>query len=190
MFNTYYGTYRTNSFSDIFPSLASFKTAYNESGFTEAFTDDEKARMYTLLYGKYGNEHIFSSDENRFKARFFSILSEYGPEYCKKYSLQQALRNLSEDELRAGTISIYNRATNPSTLPLTNNFEPLKKIDDQTATGYKKSKLEAFQLQAELLNSNYAEAFLSKFQNLFNPFTPPYPFIVRIDAEDSEKENN
>ena len=65
-----YGSYRTRTFSEVFPDANEFVEAYVNSGLypsTVQIPTTSLTALYYLLYARYGNSHIASSDENQFK---------------------------------------------------------------------------------------------------------------------------
>ena len=189
---SYYGNYRTRTFKEIyedyselildFRTIYGFKTPYGEN----LLSEDELKTIYYLLYGKFGSRHIMNSDENQFKFKLSSIIYQYGPTWAKKMEIQDILRNLPEDEIVAGTKTIYNHAYNPSTIPSTQSLEELLTIDDQNTTGYKRSKLESYGILWGLLTNDITENFLNKFKVLFIQIAQPdYPlWYVSEEEED------
>ena len=106
-----YGNYRTRTFNDIFPDENEFITAYTTNGIPSSISTTDAKTLYYLLYGKYGNAHIMSSDENTFKYRLFTIVFSSGPAWIKKLEAQRSLAGLTEDELLNGTKTIYNHSS-------------------------------------------------------------------------------
>lgn len=185
-YQTQYGTYRTRRFSEIFPDKEAFRTEYLNIGIGGFSNDETLNTLYVLLYARRGNDAIMSSDETRFKYDLFSIIYKYGAEYEKKKEIQDAIKNLSNEELERGTTSINNHALNPSTVPQTQEFEQLKKIDSQTATGFKHSRIEALNIQAASLDTSYIEKFLSRFDRLFNPYPAEFPLNYYVGDDNND----
>ena len=184
--NSYYGNYRTRTFSDIYPDSTEFIADY-KTLFPDTMADSDLERAYNLLLGRYMNSHIVNSDENQFKIKMFGIMFGYGPTWAKKIEIQAKLRNLSESEIVAGSKAIYNHANNPSTIPSTASLEELLEIDDQNTTTYKKSKLEAYGTLWEILNNDVTSAFLNKFKVLFIVIAQPdYPLWYVTENEEEE----
>lgn len=185
-YQTQYGVYRTNRFCEIFPDKESFRQEYlnvDLGGFTK---DDTINKLYVLLYARHGNDAIISSDENRFKYALFSIVYEYGPDFEKRKEIHDRIRALSDEEIERGTTAIYNVGQNPSTSPGTQEFEQLKKIDQQSATGYKLPKIDYLLKQEEALKAGYIDVFLKRFDKLFNPFPAEYPLIYHVEGEEAD----
>lgn len=186
MFDTYYGRYRTNLFCEVFPNKEEFRAKYLEVGLGGFKNDSMIYQLYYLLYARRGNDAVLSSDQNRFIYALFATVFKYGPEYEKKYEIQQRILSLTDEELERGTTSINNFAENPSTAPSTQEFEQLKKINSQSATGYKRSKVDALTLQREALDSSYVEEFLKRFDKLFSPFPAEIPLIYTIEGDEED----
>ena len=191
--------YNTPSFSDIFESAEDFVADYKASGlYTEetvdnktvlinSISDKSATTLFYLLYSRYGNNHIEMFDTNRFKYAVFSIIFQYGPTWERRLELQDKLRKIDEDELRLGTKAIHNHANNPSTTPTTATLEELEYIDDQNTTTYKKSKLEAYAMLADLLKADVTGDFLSKFKKLFIKVNSPQRALFYVtEGEDND----
>ena len=173
IYNSEYGNYRTEKFTDFYPKAQDFVNDYHRCGIPSTITDDTATTLYYLLYARYGNSHIISSDENQFKYKMFSIIFQYGPTWEKRLDIQNKLRNLTEDELMYGTKAIYNTANNPGTEPSTGSLEELQYINSQNTTGYKKSKMDAYANLLALLDTDVTEDFIKKFGKLFITILEP-----------------
>ena len=173
--NSYYGDYRTRTFSEIYPDLNEFIADYNKI-FPNTMNESDLVSLYYLLMSRYMNSHIINSDENQFKIKLTSVIFSYGPTWAKRLEIQSKLRNLSESDLITGSKAIHNHSYNPSTAPSTSSTEELLTIDDQNTTTYKKSKLEAYALLWQILNNDVTSAFVNKFSKLFIQIAQPdYP---------------
>lgn len=186
LFSSHYGKHRTNTFSEIWPTKDDFIKDYEEIDLGGFEKEETVRRLYYLIYSRHGNDAIYSSDENRFKYQLFGIVMNYGGEFEKKLEIQKKLINLSDAEIEKGTTQISNYAKNPSTHPMTEQFEQLKKIDQQNAMGYKKSKIDALSQQSDSLTTQFIDAFLNRFDKLFNPFPAEFPLIYCIEEEEDE----
>ena len=173
MYNSEYGNYRTKKFTDFYQNAQDFVNDYHLCGIPSTITDDTATTLYYLLYARYGNSHIISSDENQFKYKMFSIIFQYGPTWEKRLDIQNKLRNLTEDELMRGTKAIYNTANNPGTEPSTGSLEELPYINNQNTTGYKKSKMDAYANLLSLLDTDVTEDFIKRFGKLFITILEP-----------------
>lgn len=166
--NTYYGSYRTHTFAEIYPDYDSFLIDAIKGPFAALHKEEIDTKvLYILLYARYGNSHISYSDENQFRANLFSTIWQYGPTWQRRVEIQQALRDLNEDELLTGGKAIYNHSYNPSTAPSTSTLEELLTINDQNTTNYKRTKLEAYSNLMMLLETDVTEEFINKFRKLF-----------------------
>lgn len=188
---THYGLHRTRIFKEIFKDKQEFYTEYMNIGLG-GFKDNQTLdNLYTLLYARRGNDAIFSTDETQFKYKLFSIIFQYGPDYEKRLEIQKRIREMSDAELQQGTISVFNQAQNPSTLPGTSSFEPLHKIDAQSAQTVKRSKAEYLSLQNDLLDTRFIDVFLKRFDSLFNPFPTELPLLYDIGGfNDDDDDSN
>ena len=168
-----YGSYRTRTFTDIYPKVEDFIKDYTYNGIKTTITTDSITTLYYLLYARYGNSHIVNSDENQFKYRLFSTIFMYGPTWEKRLDVQNKLRGLTDKELIEGTKQINNHSYNPSTEPSTSDTEELPTTNDQTSTKYKKSKMDAYAILIALLETDVTEEFVAKFKKLFLSIVEP-----------------
>ena len=179
-----YGNFRTRTFTDIYDSLEEFKDDYTNSGIPTTLSDSNISTLYYLLYARYGNSNIASSDENQFKYKLMSIIFMYGPAWQKRLEIQNALTEMDIDEAIKGATAIYNQALNPSQAPSTQTLEELNYINSQNTTKYKKSKIEGYALLAELIKTDVTEAFIGKFKKLFiTVVEPDYPLWYTTTTE-------
>lgn len=164
-----YRVYRTSTFANIWDEEEKFVSDWKSSGLYSSglISDDNIKTMYYLLYARYGNSHIRSSDPKRFKYAVFSIIFSAGPSWAKRLDIQAKLRGLSEDDIRGGTKAIYNHARNPETEPTTGSLEELEYINEQNTQQFKKAKLEGYALLWELIDTDVTSEFLDKFKPLF-----------------------
>ena len=184
--------YTTAIFTDIWNSADEFKADLNASAFAGCMQDgsvegqkDNVSLLFYLLYAKYGNTPIANNDITQFKYKVFSIMYQYGPTWEKKSEIQETLRGLNETELITGAKAIYNSALNPSTAPSTNTLEELDYINSQNTTNYKKSKMEAYGILWEMLDSNITSRFIDKFAICFKRFVfPEKPLLFASDDEE------
>lgn len=183
MYQDLYGNYRNRKFSDIWGTAEAFLLDYKSSGITANITEDNALLLYYLLYSKYGNSTIASSDENQFKYKVYSTIFMYGPTWEKKLQIQNEIRSLSLEELMEGGKAVYNKALNPSQ-PVasgtgasegegTNTLDELTFINEQNTTKYKKSRADAYALLLALLETDVTEAFISRFKKLFLTVVSP-----------------
>lgn len=185
--NNLYGNYRTRKFTDIFPTVESFEEDYLNNGIPASFSSDSMIKtLYYLLYARYGNDHIASSDETRFKYSLFSIVFSKGPTWEKKLEIQKILRGLTAEEITEGTKAIHNAALNPSTAPSTAYLEELPYINQQNTTKYKKTKIEGYAILTSLLEDDVTTKFISEFKVLFNPFGSELPLYYETEGESEQ----
>lgn len=171
------GVYNNRTFSQIFPSAIEFAEAYENSGLAitlNRISADIVPVLYYLLMAKYRNDCPMSYDENRFKADLFSIVFASGPSWEAQLRIQKEFRDLiGSDELTQGSITINNHSYNPSTEPSTDAFDALTTIDDQSATGRRKPKIEAYAGLVSVLKNDVSAQFIEKFKPLFRIFEEP-----------------
>lgn len=182
-----YGNYRSRTFSDIFESAENFIENWNQTPFPAALLDlspktsqgepIEKpldiSLIFYLLYSRYGNSTIASSDENRFKFQLFEKIFQYAPSWKKRLEMQAEIRALTTEELREGNRVTVNMANNPSTVPSTVDTEELPYVNAQNVNKTKKSTAEAYAILTELLKTDVTDEFLSKFKKLFLTIVQP-----------------
>lgn len=180
-----YGNYRTRTFSDIFESAAHFAEEWNSTVFKAQIEPIPADLVFMLLYARYGNSNIASSDENRFKQQLFSIIFQYGPTWQKELSIQKEIRALSIDAFQEGTRNTVNNATNPSTQPSTVDTEELPYVNQQNVSKTKRSKADGYALMLSLLKEDVTEDFIRRFQKLFlNIVEPELPLWYETYPEE------
>ena len=175
-----YGNYRTRKFTDIFGDFTSFKESYGV-GIPKTIRDTDPVSpdtaenslktLYYLLYARYGNSHIASSDETQFKMKLFAIIYQYGPSWEKEIEIQKAVRALSVDDITLGATVKNYRADNP-----TEGFaigEDVNYINEQNTQLYKKSPLEGYSNLEALIKTDVTASFLDRFKKLFLTIVNP-----------------
>ncbi len=174
-----YGNQPTRTFCDIFPDFNTFILEFEGSAVYEVsrdlgieFTTDETMLTYYLLYARYGNSHIASSDESQFKYKLWSIMFQHGPTWKKKLELQREIRALNINDI-ANTKAIYNHSFNPSTEPSTATLEELTTINEQNTSNIKRAKGDAYSLFFSLLDADFSEEYINRFKKLFIKIVEP-----------------
>lgn len=186
MWNNLYTNLMNKKFSDIYGDAETFIADYKTIPIPQTITEMEATTLYYLLYGRFGNSTISSSDENRFKYNLFGTIFSYAPAWARKVSLQDSLRKLTDDELRAGSSAKHNHAFNPSSQPTT---DIIKEINEQNTTDYQKDKMSAYGMLDSLLATDVTQSFLDKFKKLFRTgvvLGVPLWYVT----ENKEDENN
>lgn len=168
-----YGNYRQVKFTDVWQTAASFVSDYKNNGIETTISDKTATTLYYLLYSRYGNSVLASSDTNRFKYDVWATIFSYGPTWEKRLEIQDKLRNLTDDELFNGATQIYNHAYNPGTAPSTNTLDELTAINEQNTSKSKKGKMDAYAMLIALLETDVTESFLDKFKKLFLKVVQP-----------------
>lgn len=181
-----YGSYRQIKLTDVYDSAESFLADYGDIGLPKTISDTSATTLFYLLYGRFGNDIIASSDTNRFKYRLFSIVWQYGPAWEKKLEVQKKLREMSEADILTGSRQIYNNATHPATEPGTNTDEELEYIDSQNVTKARKGKLEGYALLLSLIDTDVTQEFLNRFQKLFLTMVQPEEPLYYITEDDEQ----
>lgn len=182
---SYYGSYRTRTFAQIFSSFEIFEGEYNKTDLKIEFNENlTLSNLYYMLYAHYGNSHIAFSDENQFKYYLYSIIYQHGPRVIKKREIQIEMTKITIEQAMAGGKAIYNHSYNPSTDPSTNYLEELPTINDQNVTNYKKSYIEAAATINNLIESDVVDEFIHKFKRLFiKVLAPDYPLLYKTEVE-------
>ena len=168
-----YGNFRTRTFADIYTTFEDFNKDYTSNGIPGSLSAVNLKTLYYLLYARYGNSNIASSDENQFKYKVFSTIFMYGPAWQKRLEIQKNLMDLDEEDIIKGTTAIHNNALNPSTAPSTQALEELNYISSQNTTKYKKSKIEGYATLYALIETDVTEEFIGKFKKLFITIVEP-----------------
>ena len=180
-----YGSYRQKKFTDVYDSVEKFLADYNGVGLPTTISQGSAQTLYYLLYGRYGNDVIASSDINRFKYRLFGTIFQYGPTWGERLEIQEKLRGRTEDEILTGSRQIYNNAQNPSTEPSTDTTDELQYINEQNVTKNRRGKLDAYAMLMELLRSDVTNEFLTKFKTLFLTVIEPEEPLYYVSEEDT-----
>lgn len=168
-----YGNYRNRKFTDIWTEVEEFLDDYGNNGIKTTISEASATTLYYLLYARYGNSTIASSDENQFKYKVFSTIFMYGPTWEKRLKIQEDIRNLGLDEVLDGGKAIYNAALNPNQAPSTDTLEELPYINSQNTTRYKKSKVDGYSVILNLLETDVTEEFIGQFKKLFLTIVSP-----------------
>lgn len=184
--DTDYQVYRTNTFQEIWDTADKFVSEYKSNGIKTTITDDSANTLYYLLYARYGNNPIASSDETRFKYAVWATIFKYGPTWEKNLEIQEKLRGLTDDELVSGGKSIFNHAYNPSTAPSTGSTTELEGINEQNTSHNVRSKLNAYELLMSLLRTDVTERFIGEFKKLFKFCLVENPLIYITDLREGE----
>lgn len=182
-----YGQDRTKTFSETWDSADKFIEDYNSIGIPVTISTDSATTLYYLLYARYANSHIASSDPNRFKYNLFGLIWQYGPNWQKKIELQKKLRELSDEQIMEGARQIYNNASNPSNDPSNFTDNELQFINNQNVTKNRRGKLEAYGLLLNLLEDDVTENFLRRFKALFKIIVmPELPLLYAIEGDEED----
>lgn len=183
---SYYGGFRTRTFSDIFPSYNDFLLKYNETNTVQTTIAglDDPENVFQALYAKYGNSHIAFSDENQFVFAVWTALKQGAVSYNLALRANKRLNEMSEEELRFGGKAIYNHSFNPSTAPSTSTMEELLTINDQNTTNYKKTVMEGYAAALGLVDKNYMSKLVDSLKDLFlKVLEPDYPLLYKTEIE-------
>lgn len=187
--DTYYGGYRTRTFSQIFAedeetgaTYEYFASVLAETPFAAKLEDVDMELLFYMLYARYGNSHIAFSDENQFIFALFSTAFQYGPTWTKRLEIQKELRALEGLELTEASTDIYNHSFNPSTAPSTQTLSELTTINDQNTRKRRLSVMDANATLMALLDTDVSEEFLTKFKKLFiKVLAPDRPLLYTTE---------
>lgn len=171
--NSLYGNYRQVKFTDVWGDADTFLSDYSSNGIKTTISQESAKTLYYLLYSRFGNSTLASSDTNRFKYDVFATIFSYGPTWEKRLDIQEKLRDLTDNDLFTGATQIYNHSYNPGTYPSTNTLDELIAINEQNTSKNKKDKLSAYAMLMSLLETDVTEAFLDKFAKLFIVIVQP-----------------
>lgn len=190
LYQNLYGNYRNRKFTDIWNNVTSFLTDYNGNGIEPIISDDSATLLYYLLYARYGNSTVASSDETQFKYKVFSTIFMYGPTWEKRLEIQKAVRELSLEEVQKGGKAIYNTALNPNQSPTTAALEELKYINQQNTSNFVKSKVDAYAILTDLLETDVTEEFIGQFKKLFLTVVSPELPLWYITREEETNDDD
>lgn len=187
--NSLYGNYRTKKFVDFYPDADTFFDEVTDSPLYDSeLTSENIVKLYYLLYARYGNSNIASSDPNQFKYKMFSIIANYGPIWQKNLEIQKKLRALSDDQIRESTRYINSHAYNPGEGGIVQNDSGDKVLDyinDQNTSKATSPLVGAYDSYLSSL-SNYTDTFIGMFKNLFlTVVQPEKPLWYRMDEEEN-----
>lgn len=185
-----YGNFRTRTFAEIFTeegedNVNVFTTAIANCGIPLKIKEDSLTTLFYLLYARYGNSHIASTDENTFLYKLASTIFMYGPSWEKRIEIQDSLRALTDADLLKGSEAIYNTANAPGTslADITDEEGKVDYISGQNTTSYRKSKMEGYATLASLLETDVTKEFTDKFANLFLIIVEPYDPLWYVTEE-------
>lgn len=185
-----YGNYRTRSFADIYEDPDTFLIEYKNNGAIPVnVADGDIKTIWGLLYSYYGNSHIKSSDENRFKYQLFSIIYQYAPTWVKKMDIQDKLRNLTEEDIRLGSATTFASGANPAT-EITDSQIESAGANAYTRQKTRKSKIEAYAMLYGLLEQDITKEFINRFNTLFRVVALPDAPLWYDDPEITEEDYN
>ena len=182
--------YSTVLFTNVWDNALEFVSDYKASGLYQSIakiSDDSATMLFYLLYARYGNSPIANRDVNQFQYKVFATIFQYGPTWEKQLSVQKALRDLTDAQIRQGSFAKYNQALNPANAPST---DILTFINQQNTTEYTKSPLDGYAVLETLLDTDVTKQFIDKFNVCFKKFvTPERPLLYVSDEEDEDNGN-
>lgn len=159
----------TKTFIEVFPTESDFISNWTNSVYKDYITDTASlAIIYDLLLARFQYSHIADINTDSFKRKVNTILFSYAPTFLKKLDMQKTLRELSDDEIRVGTVGKFTRGYNPSDVPGTANSDTeIETVNEQSLNKYTKSILEGYTNLLDLLNTDIVSTFINTFKKLF-----------------------
>lgn len=163
------------TFSEVYADSSALQSDFEAKGFNDlGFPSDYPwAVFYALIYGRHGHATVISPDEklDAWQYRFCSIIWQFGPYWLKEVSIQQSLRDLSEEDLLKGSLMVSSNALNPAEKPSA-TFEALdvpkvETIQQQATSQSRRSKMDAYATLSALLRTDVTENYLRRFDALF-----------------------
>lgn len=189
--NSYYGNYRTRTFADIFydaeeklTSDAVFLAEMKKLGLPLKISEEKTKELFFLLYARYGNSSIASSDEEQFKYKIGSIIYMYGPAWEKRLETLDKLYNLTEEEILRSEQNISNLALNPDTVPAADTYSVIDMVSQQNVNNRVKGKMEGYATYFNQIVTDVTDTFLDKFKKCFiTVVSPDYPLWYTTEEE-------
>lgn len=179
--------YKTKTFSELYGSVGAFTKDYQNIGLPTTISTENASTLYYLLYAKYGNSPISNTDENQAKFKLFGVVWQYGPSWEKKLEIQAKLRALTDNEIREGSIGIFNKAQHPEEAPETNTENFLPYINEQNTSRQQRSKVVAYVDLWQALATDVTADFLNRFAVCFKQFVGPEQVVLfESDEEGGE----
>lgn len=179
----------TKTFTEVWSSVTDFLNDYRGSGLNMSeMTNEYLTPLFYLLYARHGNSAIANWDENQFKYKVFATIYQYGPTWIKRMEVQEALRGLTETDIKIGSEVINDHAFAMGDDAILPGTDPTK-IDQKSGTYYRRSLLEGYANLVDLLETDVTGEFLDKFKPLFAKFvkTRPTLFVTEIEEEEEEE---
>lgn len=130
-------------------------------------TPKEVQKYFFMLYARYKNSTIIGEDEDQWKDRFYLTFYEFAPSYKQKYSIQQKLRTMTEEDMVKGAMQKTQHGYNPSTDVNPDPDTAITTVNDQNLLRYTKGKLNGYNELLALLKNDVTEQFVNRFKNLF-----------------------
>lgn len=157
----------TRKFREVYSDVSDFLTDYSSMGIPTTISTANATTLFYLLYARFANSHFANEDEIQSKLKIFSTIFQYGPAWESRLAIQTAVRGLELADLKVGSKQITNHAFHPNQEPSTGDLEELEYIDEQHSAGYKKSDIDAYASQWNMISTDVTEEFLNKFKKIF-----------------------
>lgn len=183
-----FGTYNTMTFADVWDNPTSFRDDVTSCGMTvDDYLSEQLTNLYFLLYARYGNKHFANMDINQSKYKVFSTIWMYGPSWAKELDLQNQLRNLTDDELATGNVTLNNTVLNEGTV-VNDPTKMLDRLNDQRASVTQRGRIERINSVLMLLKDDVTEKFLDRFKPIFAIVTTPAnDLLYEVDDDIDDK---
>lgn len=101
----------------------------------------------------------------------------YGPSWAKEVELQQQLRDLTDEELAAGNVTLNNTVLNEGTT-VADPTKMLDHLNDQRASVTQRGRIERINSVLMLLKTDVTAEFLDRFKPIFAIVTTPANELV------------
>lgn len=136
------------------------------SKFFDINKDDFKLATH-LLYNKYINSEIAYDTPNAFIRNLSNTAIEMYPQFVSRLGFLRELYSMSLEELRQGTTTIMNSASNPNEKVENPTSTIIDYITSQDTTSEQDNKFDRLNEGISKMKASYTKQFLNGFTNLF-----------------------
>lgn len=185
--NSNYGVYRTPTFIDVFPTSDDFVAAYNAAAVPATISETNARTLFYLLYARYGNTPIATSDTMRFVFGVWTTIFQYGPAWEQRLAIQSNLKTLALDEnaLREGALTSFGRGNYSGAELSIDDISADQGVNEYTGQKTKRSALEAYAALSALIETDVTGDFINRFKPLFiKVFVPSDDLVYPIYLTD------
>lgn len=180
-----YGNYRQLKFTDVFEDKDTFIGFLSTCGLQPSVTTENLTTLYYLLYARYGNSVVASSDINQFQYKVAAIIFNEGHVWQKKLEIQRTLSEMTIEEAQVSGKGISSHAYNPGEQYDLDSEGILQTINDQNVNTQKVSPVVAAQLLYQSVE-DVTTSFINKFADLFLKFVAPEQPLWYVTDDDEE----